>query len=299
MTVKSRRVDAAEDDERTSPVGPARTDPPPAAPRADRVARPAEDDRAVSDLVGYILTVSILLLGVGVVSTVGIDQIERAQGTQNDRSVERAMLLLEGNLDEVQESRAEARSTTLSLNTGHVDVVAGSATSAVTVNVSGVGDTPTTYDMGSIAFRLDDAIITYEGGGVFKNTTRGNALARSSPSFVCSEDRAVVSIVTLQGSAAGQSLAGGTASVIARADASRVLFPRNRTGADSVEESTGVNVTIDSEYNEGWEGYLRSADQKWDPVDPTTDNKYRCEPTNSSTMPVYVRQSVINVSARR
>lgn len=258
----------------------------------------AEDDRAVSDLVGYILTVSVLLLGVGVVSTVGVDQIERAQGTQNEQSVEGAMLLLEGNFDEVQESRAEVRSTTLSLNTGQVHILAGSGSSAVSVNVSGVGDTNETYDMGAIAYRLDDATVAYEGGGVFKNTTRGNALAQSDPSFVCSGDRAVVSIVTLQGSAEGQSLGGGTASVIARENVSRVLFPVNRTGPDSIGESTGVNVTIDSEFNEAWKGYLLSADQNWFEIDPSTDNKYRCE-ASGSTMPVYVRQSVINVSSRR
>ena len=41
------------------------------------------DNRGVSDLVGFVLTVGIILTGVGIVATVGVDQVERIQGTQD------------------------------------------------------------------------------------------------------------------------------------------------------------------------------------------------------------------------
>lgn len=276
----------------------ARRDPPRPARGCETPDRDSSGDRALSDLVGYVLTVSILLLGVGVVSTVGVDVIDRAQGIQSAQSVESGMLLLDANVDEVVESRAEVRTTTLSLATGQVGIVTGSAPSTVTVNVSGIGDTPTTYDVGTITYRLEDATLAYEGGGVFKNETRGNAILRAEPTFHCSADRAVVSIVTFQGSAAGRGLGGATAGISTRENASRVLFPINRTGPDSIGQSTGVNVTIDSAYEDAWRDHFLSDDQAW-VEDPATDDKYRCEATAGSTMPVYVRQSVLNVSVGR
>lgn len=254
------------------------------------------DDRAVSDLVGYVLTVSIILLGVGIVATAGVDQIERAQEAQNARSGEWAMQLLGANLDGIQESRAAVRTTTLSLSSGRLAVLPGDGPSAVTVAVSGTGDPPTTYDMGTIAYRLEDATLAYEGGAVFRNDTQGSAVLLAAPTFRCSGDRAVVSVVTLQGPAAGRSVGGGTAGVVARENDSAVRFPVNRTGPDSVGASTGVTVTIDSAYEAGWDDHFLDPAQEWTPT--ATPSQYRCEPSTGTTMPVYVRQTVLNVSVR-
>lgn len=254
------------------------------------------DDRAVSDLVGYVLMVAVILVGVGLTATVGVDRLEQAQLSQNTQGVERGMQLLEGNIDEIQSSRAESRTTTLSLSSGRVTINATDAPSSVLVNVSGTGDSPTRYRMGAITYRFDDGVVAYEGGGVFLRTFRGNPITSAEPTFICDDDRAIVSIVTLQGPAVNNSYGGAEADVVTRRNASRVLFPINRTGADSLDESTGVNVTVDSAHASAWRRYLLGGDQEWVEQSGPPNLQFRCEPTTGL---VYVRQTVVNVSVRR
>lgn len=255
-------------------------------------------DRAVSDLIGYVLMVGVILVGVGLTATVGVDHLESAQLSQNARGVEHTMELLENDLDEIQAARAAVRSTTLSISSGQLGVAAGSSPSAMTVNVSGTGDSPTTYQMGTIAYDFDGGVVAYEGGGVFLRTRGGNAIDTASPTVRCNDDRAVVSIVRLQGPAAGHSYGGSIARLQATENRSVLRFPENRSGPGSIGTSTGVNVTVDSEFESGWRSYLLGSDQAWT-TDPTTSWDYRCEPPGGGTMPVYVRQTVLNVSVDR
>ena len=140
------------------------------------------------------------------------------------------------------------------------------------------------------------SVVAYESGGVYLDTFQGDSLVRAEPSFVCDGERAIVSVVTLQGPAAGGSYGGANADIVARTNESRVLFPRNRSGVDSVAESTGVNVTVDSAYEGAWRAALLDGGQGWNQTEPS---RYRCEPDSGTTMPVYVRQTVVDMSLRR
>ena len=250
-------------------------------------------DRAISDIVGYVLMVSVILVGVGFVATVGVDHVEQAQLSQNSASVQRAMELLEGNLDELQTSRAEVRTSTMSLNSGQLSVVAATQPSRIFVNVSGTGGANVSYPLGTISYRLEDAVVAYEGGGVFLDSAQGEPIPTADPTMLCDANRSIVSIVTLQGPAAGGSFGGTNADIIARVNDSELLFPVNRTGPDSIGTSTGVNVTIDSTYEGGWRSYFLGEGQQWTKIGPST---YRCAPSSGT---VYVRQTVVNMSVRR
>lgn len=242
--------------------------------------------------------VGVILVGVGLTATVGIDHLESAQLSQNARGIEQSMELLEDALDEIQSARAAVRTTSLSLNSGSLTIAAGSSPSSVTVNVSGTGDSPTMYTMGAIAYEFDGGVAAYEGGGVFLRTRGSNAIPRAEPTFICGNDRAVVSIVTLQGPATGGSYSGSTVSVRATENRSALRFPKNRSGLGSLDTSTGVNVTLDSRFESGWDRYMLGSDQAWQ-TDSSTSWDYRCEPSGGGTMPVYVRQTVVTMSVDR
>lgn len=258
-------------------------------------------ERAISDLVGYVLMVGVIFVGVGLTATIGVDHIESAQLDRNVEGVERAMELLEGNVDEIQTARSSVRTTSLSVSSGSIAIEAGAGSTAVTVNVSGGGDSPTTYRMGSVTYRFDGGAVAYEGGGVFRRTDAAGstALVRAAPTFICRDDRAIVSIVTLQGPATGRSFSGGSIQLQVRENASRTLFPKNRTGPGSLDSSTGVNVTIEnSGFAGGWGDYMEASDQEW-ATDSGTSWDYRCEPPGGGPMPVYVRQTVVNMTVGR
>ncbi len=252
-------------------------------------------NRGVSDLVGYVLMVAVILVGIGLTASVGVDHLERNQLDQNTQSVEQAMVLLEGNMDEVQQSHAAVRSSSLSLDHGRLSLNASARPSNVRVNVSGVGDSPTSYRMGALSYRLDETTVAYEGGGVFLRSDRGHPVTVAEPTFICDPDRAIVSVVTIRGPAVNRSYGGGDATIRVRENASYVRFPVNRTGPDSLDRSVGVNVTIASEFDGAWTEYLTRNGQHWSGAD-TPAGTFECRPASGH---VIVQQAVVDVSVRR
>jgi FlaG/FlaF family flagellin (archaellin) len=257
-------------------------------------ARTRTESRGVSDLVGYVLMVAVILVGVGLTATVGVDAIDQARMNQQTQSAERGMELIDGHVDDLQQSQAAVRSTELALGRGQLSVNGSDARSAITVNVSGTGDSPTRYSMGALTYRHGDAVVAFEGGGVFHRSPRGNPVAAAEPTLLCDDDRALVSLVSLQGRALGHSY-GGDVTLVLREHNSSVLFPVNRTGAESQAEATGVNVTIHSEHASAWNETLRDGSQ-WQASSDPAGPRLRCAPADGT---VYVRRTVINVTARR
>jgi hypothetical protein len=248
----------------------------------------------VSDLVGYVLMVAVILVGVGLTATVGVDAIEQARMNQHTQGAERGMELIDGHVDDLQQSQAAVRSTELALGGGGLSVNGSDARSAITVNVSGTGDSPTRYSMGSLTYRYGEAVVAFEGGGVFQRSPRGNPVTVAEPTLLCDDDRALVSVVTLQGPALNHNY-GGDVPLVFREHNSSVLFPVNRTGADSQAEATGVNVTVHSEHASAWNETLQDGSE-WAASSDPAGPRLRCVPDDGT---VYVRRTVVNVTARR
>jgi len=259
-------------------------------------------DRGVSDLVGFVLTVGIILAGVGIVATVGVDQIEEIQGTQSVENAERAVTVLAGNLEALQESRATILSSELAVHNGRLSVGTESGPSSLTVDVATSGGADFTavdnLEMRTIGYRTDDARILYEGGAViFNGSSRGASVLLRDPAFVCSADRAVVSFVTVNEDGVGQGYGGATASVTTSVNESKsqVHYPANRSHDEpyTIDDATGVNVTVDSRRAAGWRTAL--SNQGWDEEVTTPSSvTYSCDVDQ-----VIVRQTVVEIAIER
>jgi len=248
-------------------------------------------DRAISDIVGFVLTVGIILIGVGIVATVGVDQIAGFQGTQNIENAERAMTVLDGNLDELQESRATVLTSQLAVHNARLatnDATGG--TSNLSIDVLGDGNPSTDYPMRTISYRTDDTRVVYEGGAVVLDNAEGEPISLRDSSFVCTDDRAIVSFVTVAADDAGQGYGGATATITTGLNETRIHYPDVRSGSGSLSSSDGVAVTVDSNQTPAWRNSL--TDNGWTNPSGST---FECVPPSGGTMPVFVRQTVVNV----
>lgn len=265
----------------------------------ERRYRPLRDDeRSVSDVLGYILTFSVVAISVFAASTVGFDQLRNYQQTEELRNAERAFQIIEQNFDQIQQSQSDARRSEISLESGGLAVEDPAATSEVTVTVTNTSVTET-IEMNSLRYTVEDTIIAFEGGAVFYSDDEQNTILEDGPEMFCrqrddEQGRAIVSVVTLD-SEAGLSFGGGTIGITGELNRTNLLFPKNRTGADSVGEATGVTVTIDSKFDEAWEEHFVDDDTAWQATG--SPNTYEC--TDSDGIQVFVRQSRINVSFAR
>jgi hypothetical protein len=258
-----------------------------------------QDDRGISDLISFVLTFSVLVAAVGIVSTIGFEQLEDLRSSEQRDNAERSFLLLDNNIDSIQESQATVRTSELDLRSGSMTTGfggAGSSSLTVAVNGTGVGET---LQLNTLTYELDGNVWALEGGAVIKADQDDNDVLAADPEFVCRDDTAIISVVTLQGPASGTAIKQGVVGVTARYNDSRLVYPRSRSGTDSVADSEAVTVTIDSRYEDAWGDFFDDAGSGWTELSAGGDLKYRCDGDGDDEMQVYVRSTTINVSINR
>ncbi|MFT4882055.1 MAG: hypothetical protein ACI9HI_002075, partial [Salinirussus sp.] len=116
---------------------------------------PVSDDRGVSEVVGYVLIISLVITTVGVVSVSGVSVLQDAREAEQVENAKRAFDLLADNVEDIYREGAPSRSTEVQL--GSAQLVAERTT---TINVSWTNST------GFRQFQpLEIRSVTYEGGG--------------------------------------------------------------------------------------------------------------------------------------
>jgi len=258
------------------------------------------DDRAVSQSIGFVLTFSIIVASVGLVSVIGYDQIETARDNEQANNAERAFLLIGQNLDEIERGRSPARRGEIDLASGNLDVLPASQ-SRLRVRISDLSGAPTDYDrtfsMRGLRFSTDETTVVYEGGSVIRDNKPG-IVVQDGPTLVCTDDTAMVSVVTIEGEQNRQ-LGSGTVSMTVRKNSTSIEFPRNRTDENSTDGRAEVAVTVDSEFDDGWQQYLSEHDH-WER--DGSPNRFVCDgpaPANDGVSTYHLVHTRITVTFTR
>lgn len=197
-------------------------------------------EMAVSEALGFILTLGIILMASGIVYLGGISILQDSMKTSHFQEMEESFLLLGQNINEVAYERAPIRSTELKIEQGSMSTQHDSHLRLI------VNGTPFTYPMGSIEYYLDDQLIAYENGGIWTKYKNDDTVIRSKPN-INHANITTIPIVEILGSYS----TGGEGTVRIRAshsDSSSTRFI-NSTGYDAT-------IIITSNYYKGWESYL-------------------------------------------
>lgn len=265
----------------------ARSPPPPERPSTAGGERDSfGSNRGVSEVVSFILTFSIITLMIGLLYSAGFVSMEQLQTGNQMQNAEGVFFAMADNFAELQEGQAPRRAGALDLdvaasisvnNDSQVDVTVHNATGPVFSR---------SITSRSMDYRLDERMVTYETGAVFRSNKDNSAMVREPPGIFCSpsSSAAMLSLVTLV-DPAGASVASGTVTVSGRQRSATLLFPADRNASGSIE-----NVTIDvsSPHESAWNDHL-SGDSGWE--DPDGDGTFACEDVDQ----VFVRHTVIEV----
>ena len=204
-------------------------------------------DRAVSEVVGFILVFALVLGTVTLVYVGGFAELEQARLHEQDTNAERAFDVLANNLEEIGRDKAPSRATEVKLSESEVligdnrnrrvEVTANNSTAAAQPR-------PVVYDSG------EGTRVVYENGAVLRQED-GRAVMVRKPDFVFDERRTVVRYLEPRG---GQQSTGGSKTVLVRAERSHsrlLLSETNETGVD-VE----LQFATAPERADAWERYL-------------------------------------------
>lgn len=208
------------------------------------------DDRAVSEVLGFVLVFGIIIGSVALLAFVGFNAMTTYQEGEQLRNAERGMVSLGDNFNDVVRYDAiDERSGELALREG--TITTGSGGASVTVDGTEIED----QSLGTFEYSIDsrEDTIAYEGGGVFRGDSSGS-VAISDPPVRCYEAAdgdqvAIISLVAVE--AADQSLMSSEVQEF-------TAVKRSST----VESVDGV-VTLEFEeespnYQDGWDRTLEN-----------------------------------------
>lgn len=219
-----------------------------------------DDERAVSEVISFVMVFGIIIGSVAVLSLVGFQLVEDYQENEQLQNAERGMTSLSANVDDVvRYDTIDERSSELALREGRV--VTGDGGTRLNVTV---GDEEVFNDtLGTFRYELDGRAIAYDGGGVFRAEESGN-VSISQPPVRCDEDVAVVSLVVLE--ADDRTLQSD--------EVQEFTVRENETEVHrTLEDDVTVNVTVeDTAYETGWETVLghENDDVGWEWVSDDT-----------------------------
>lgn len=209
-----------------------------------------EHDRAVSEVIGFVLIFGIVLGTISLVYVSGIAGLDDTRDSERLQNAERAFDVLADNFQKMGNGEAPNRATEIKLADAQLDTtdhqslrfdsdsLAQSATSGpVSIRYSAGTDTQIYYEAGAV-IRVDD----------------GNSIMLSEPDFIFQEDRIVVRYLETRG--AGQSV-GGSTTVLVRGEVRDSSLLASATDIDSDETAT-FEITTESDRTDAWERYLES-----------------------------------------
>ena len=218
---------------------------------ADLGGLPTCDDRGQSEVVGYVLVFSVVVLTVALVTVSGQAALVETRDTQQTANLEAGFHVLAANVDDVVRGDAPSRSTELDLSGGRV-ALGPPATVAVRAEYTSNGTLAFEHARATrpLVYRAESgAQLVYANGAVIVQGEDGGAAMLRRPQVLLSADRTVFPLVntTLD----RQQLRGRAASVERE---SRVLVRterRKRGVLDSTDAPVELTVEITDEGREG------------------------------------------------
>lgn len=205
------------------------------------------DDRAVSEVLGYVLVIAIVTMTIGVVMVLGIGGLEDTQRSEQINNMERGFDVLAHNIDELIDRQAPTRATELRITSGSLGY-GSSTTINVTVDGELVGDltivsAPIVYDSGT------GTQIAYDTGAVIRSDNDYNTMV-SEPRFIIDEDAIVIGGLRTRPVAGSVEHAAEPGTMLIRGE-----YLGSTTGTNTLNDGP-IEISIESDYPDAWERYF-------------------------------------------
>lgn len=150
------------------------------------------EDRAVSNVFGYVLLFSVILLSITTTFTFGLDAIEQGQDGTVQESSTQAMGTVGDRIETLRESNTTVRRSQIRTRRGTIGY--GEQT-RVTVSVDGTEQLQTTFR--PLEYQFDGTTLAYEAGAIVRTNADGGTLV-DDPPFVFDDDAVVLPIVSTE-----------------------------------------------------------------------------------------------------
>ncbi len=205
-----------------------------------------EEERGVSEVLGYSLIFGIILVSITALSVVGIDSLRSVRDAEQHNNAHRAFEVLADNTADIYQQGAPSRATEFSV----VGATLFTGNNSTITFLDPSGDPLESITITPLVFRGgNDNRIVYEGGAILGTSRNSGRIHREPPMRWSNSgsSRPILTIVATQ-SSVGRSVAGSD--VIVR------MTVRGRSVALDGSQTVGT-MRIQSERAELWQRYLQ------------------------------------------
>ena len=234
--------------------------------------------RAQSETIGFVLIFALVIAGAGLTVAIGGSGILDTQSSIEYQRAENSMTLFDSRAAMVALGDSGGQTVSLGQGGGAVSVHEGDGWLRVTHHNYTAENPPHSEvifneSLGKVVYESDSGIIAYQGGGVWQVEGDGDARMVSPPEFHYRGATLTLPAIRVN----GEGSASGSVDMNVRPlQQARLVYPNRTTveddgvGAPYDETAstdyrnytnpirTGtVNVTVKSEYADGWESYFR------------------------------------------
>lgn len=205
---------------------------------------------AVSEVVGYILILGIMITSIGLMYTYGFPVLESSQSKIRYQSVEQGFAVLQSNLDKTAYDQAPVKTTRINVGEGTLSTSSGDHLK-LAVNVTNTTKFQIELDLGVVEYEYGGDSVAYMNGGIFEKQGEYTFIKFPPTIFVYEDLRNNETIVMISLIKIESNISSGSGIVT-------VVSKYNGSDTHVFIES-GANVILEinsSKYVDAWEDYF-------------------------------------------
>ena len=200
----------------------------------------------VSEVVGYLLILSITVCIISVIYAGGMPIIEQTRENAAFKSMENAFIAMQKSIEKVAFGQSPSLSFKLNLAKGSV------STKRIAGNITIVGGSSHHIDdFGSIEYTLGSRKIIYENGAVIEYSPGGCIIISNPPIFFVNSSDCSHIFISVTNISGDFSAGGGTVEIL--------FHHQNDYSSYTPPPLSFVNISIRSSYAEAWSRFLNKS----------------------------------------
>ena len=128
------------------------------------------NERAVSEAIGFIIILGIVMSGIGLVTLYGYPVLVKEQSNTDVRNMERAMIVIQNDMKSLCFKNVPYKETTLQVSGGTLEVINATSYGGFINVTNGTTLFQNNYSVGALVYRSDRGteVITLENGAVIR-----------------------------------------------------------------------------------------------------------------------------------
>ncbi|MBT0732715.1 hypothetical protein KH990_04955 [Methanoculleus bourgensis] len=246
------------------------------------------DEKAVSEAIGFILILGLVLTGIALVTLYGYPVLVKEQSSTDVKNMERAMIVIQNDMKSLCFKNVPYKESTLQVSGGTLEVIdAGDYGGHITVSN---GTDPKEYPLGALTYRSDRGteVITLENGAVMtrQEGAAGSAMLAEPRWFYDEPTKTfVVYIMNIT-----------TDEPMAKSGMATVRMKLNSSNTQAMPVSYGNKVTVryvsgsSGDHSVAWENYLTALGMR-----KTALNEYEWNTANKPVGKLIIKEYKIKI----